>query len=91
MPPTQRRNPKTGWIPSRFLEEIVGQTVKLHPEPLSEQFVIVTGTLETLVELANWRKVKVTAGAEILVGWIDMNATAGRRTGHRRAGDTGGR
>lgn len=68
-------NPKTGWILSQFLQEIVGQTVRLHPEPLSEQFVLVTGTLEPLVELANWRKVRVTAGAEIHVGWIDTNAT----------------
>ena len=68
--------PKTGWLPSRFLEEIVGQTVRLHPEPLSDQFEVLTGTLETLTDVANWRKVKVTVGSEVHVGWIDTNATA---------------
>jgi Bacterial SH3 domain len=32
-------NPQTGWILSQFLKEIVGQTVQLHPEPLSEHFI----------------------------------------------------
>jgi hypothetical protein len=68
--------PKTGWLPSRFLKEIVGQTVKLHPEPISPEFEVVTGTLETVVEVANWQKVRVTVGGEVLVGWIDTNATA---------------
>ena len=36
---------RVGWIPGGLLEEIVGQTVKLHPEPLSEDFVVVTGTV----------------------------------------------
>ena len=68
-------NAKTGWLPSRFLQVVVGQTVKLHPEPLSGQFVLVTGTIEPLLELENWRKVRVTAGAQKSEGWIDVNET----------------
>ncbi|MET0599335.1 MAG: hypothetical protein ABWZ57_15880 [Mesorhizobium sp.] len=64
-------NVLTGWIASRFVKEIVGQTVQLHPEPLSEQFEEVTGVLDTLVELANWRKVKVTSGNDVRAGWVD--------------------
>ena len=43
---------------------------------MSPEFEVVTGTLETMVEVANWQKVKVTVGSEVLVGWIDTNATA---------------
>ena len=50
--------------------------MQLHPEPMSPEFEVVTGTLETMVEVANWQKVKVTVGDEVLVGWIDANATA---------------
>ena len=64
-------NVRTGWIASRFVVEVAGQTVQLHPEPLSEQFEVATGVLETLVELANWRKVRVTAGTDVHTGWVD--------------------
>jgi len=67
---------KAGWILSKFLQAIVGQTVKLHPEPMSEQFVTVTGTLETVLEVANWHKVRVTTGTETREGWIDASAPA---------------
>lgn len=65
---------QVGWMPAGALEEIVGQTVKLHPEPLSEDFVVVTGSLEPLLELANWRKVRVTTATEVRLGWLDVTA-----------------
>jgi hypothetical protein len=65
-----------GWLQGKFLKEIVGQTVELHPEPLSETFEIVTGTIEQVIELANWRKVKVTVGTVVRSGWIDINRLA---------------
>jgi hypothetical protein len=72
-------NQKTGWILAQFLHEIVGQTVKLYGEPLSDKFELVTGTLDPFLELANWRKVRVTTDTGIRVGWIDMNATASEK------------
>jgi len=69
----------SGWIQDADLEEVVGQRVKLHPEPLSDDFQVVTGTVETLVELVNWRKVLVTAGNSQHSGWIDINATQADR------------
>ena len=65
---------RVGWMSAGNLEEIVGQTVKLHPEPLSEDFVVATGTVEPVLDLANWRKVRVTTGAEVRVGWVDTTA-----------------
>lgn len=66
---------QVGWMLAGDLEEIVGQTVRLHPEPLSEDFVVATGSLEPLLELANWRKVRVTTATEVRLGWIDLTAT----------------
>lgn len=63
-----------GWLQGKFLKEIVGQTVKLYREPLSDTFEIVTGTIEHVIELANWRKVRVTVGTVVRTGWIDINA-----------------
>ena len=74
-------NPQIGWLKARHLKEVVGQTVKLHAEPLSEDFDIVTGTIEQLLEVANWRKVKVTTDAQVRVGWIDANATEAPEAG----------
>lgn len=63
---------RTGWVQAQDLKEIVGKTVKLHPEPLSASFELVTGTIEPLVALANWQKVRVvTADGTIREGWID--------------------
>lgn len=64
---------RTGWIPAQFLKRVVGRTVQLHFEPLSPTFMIVTGTLETVAEVANWTKVRVTTETEVRVGWIDVN------------------
>lgn len=69
-------NTTTGWLPSQFLQAVVGKTVKLHPEPLSAQFELVTGMIEPLLDLVNWRKVRVTIGSLTRDGWIDLDATA---------------
>jgi hypothetical protein len=77
----QDGNPQIGWLEARHVKEIVGQTVKLHAEPLSEAFDVVTGTIEQILEVANWRKVKVTTDAQVHVGWIDANATEAPESG----------
>jgi hypothetical protein len=65
----------SGWLPAEDLDEVVGQTVRLHPEPFAEEFQLVTGTIDTLAELVNWRKVQVTSGDVQHSGWIDVNVT----------------
>ena len=63
-----------GWIPAADIEEIVGQTVQLYEEPLSDSFVVLTGTVDWLREpLENWRKASVTVDAVQHTGWINLS------------------
>ncbi|WP_020415427.1 hypothetical protein [Microbulbifer variabilis] len=62
---------QVGWILASSIEEIVGKTVKLYPEPFSEKFEVVTGSIEVNITRANWQKIQVSAGAKHYTGWID--------------------
>ena len=69
---------KRGWVQAIHLREIVGITVNLHPEPLSEDFTPVTGEVEEVAQVAEWKKVKVTAADGTgLFGWIKVAADDG--------------
>src|SRR5262245_25247602 len=68
---------KRGWVSSQALTEIVGQTVKLHKEPLSAESEIVNGQIKVIVQLQNWQKVEVHINGTTKVGWIDITQTEG--------------
>lgn len=67
-------NVQSGWILAAVIEEIPGQTVKLYPEPFSDKFDVITGSVEWLNEpLENWRKATVEDAAGEHKGWINLN------------------